>query len=106
MGGGGAQDAGGKGAGGFDECRVIEQGEGLHRGVGTVPVGGAFITTGGVKGEQHWMEVSALPVHVDAAAPLVLVLMGLVFTSGEVQIRIIPRGLIRPGAEAADLVDQ
>src|SRR5690606_2810729 len=47
-----------------------------------------------------------LPVDVDAAAPLLLVVVLLIRAGGKVEVPVISLGLVRTGAESADLVDQ
>ena len=51
-------------------------------------------------------KILPLPVHVHAAAPLLVVRVGLVFALGEVQVLVVAGRLIRLDAGAADLVDE
>ena len=92
-------------AGGFDEGGVVEEGEGLLGGVAVGAGGGAFVASGGVEVGHHGMEEGALPVGVDAAAPLAGVGVGDVVAIGELEGFVVVVGLIGFDGGAADVFE-
>lgn len=98
-----SQNRFGEGSRGFDVARIVEQDQRLQRRVRACSVGGAFLAVGGVEREQAGMQVLPLPVRVEAAAVQALASIVLPFTSREVEVREVARGLIRLDAFAAEL---
>ena len=80
-----ADQAGGQAAGGLDVGRVVQQDEGLEWRVRPRSLDDAFLARRGIEGEQAGVQESALPVGVQAAAVLVLSLVGDVVTPGEIE---------------------
>ena len=64
-------------AGSFDELWVVEESEGLGRGVGDGAAGGAFLSRRRIEGEHGGMDVLAFPEGVERT--LVLFLAGVGF---------------------------
>jgi len=98
-----AGDAVREDAGGLDEARVVEQGQGLLRGVADGADGGALVAGGRVEVGQHRVEEGPLPVHVEASAPLLIVPAGDVFPVGKLEGLVIAVGLVGLGARPPDV---
>ena len=98
-----AQDPRGEHAGGLDVGRVVQQHERLLRDVRAGPLGRALLAAGRVEGQQARVQERALPPGVEAAAVLVLALVGLLLARREVQVLPVAGRLVRLDARPADL---
>ena len=97
------QEASGERTGGFDEDGVIEQRQRLLRRIAIAAERGAFIAGGSVEVDEHRVQEHALPMHVQATAPLVRTAAGDIGTVRKLDRLVIAGRLVGLGAGAADV---
>ena len=95
---------GGQDTGGFDEGRVIELVERLQRGVAAFTSRGAFLACRGIECDEHGVKKGTLPVHVNTATVLIVVVVLLILSFGEVELCIVSVRLIGTCAGTTDLL--
>src|SRR5205085_328133 len=83
------EEAGGEGAGGLNEGGVVQEGKSLLRSVGYDAIGGAFVAIGSIEVRKHGMQEGALPMHVDASAPLAVIGVSHVGSARELEILVV-----------------
>ena len=96
----------GKHSRGFDKGRIVQQHQGRHRRIRPRPLRRAFLATRRIHRLHHRMQELALPVHVEAATPLPLIVVLLVGAGRKIQMAIVPRRLVGLHTGTTDLVHQ
>jgi len=99
----GSEHAHGERARGLNKRGIVEQRERLLRRVAHVAGCGAFVARGRIEVGQHRMQKRALPMRVDATAPLAVAVAGDVVAVRELQCNVVARRLVRLGARAAEI---
>ena len=92
----------GKDAGGLHEGGIIEKIKSLLWGIGALPACGTFLPWGSIKCNEHGMQEASLPMHVNPAAILILVVMLLIGPLWKVQFTVVTRRLVGSGACTAN----
>ena len=90
---------------GFEETRIIEQGERLQRRVRFAPNPRALFPGRCIEVGQQRMKERSLPVHLDAAAVTPIVLLFGIVAIRELQLRVIAGWLVRKDWWTTEIAD-
>ena len=88
---------------GLDEFGIIKQSQRLLGSVRNVSSTNAVFTTGGIEVCEHRVQKRALPMHINAAAILSVIVIGDIFAAGELNVGVVAVRLVGLAAWTADV---